>query len=95
MTDADRLIRGAVLELLAVESQWIDVNELGVEVTDGVVSLRGELDDRADTDGLAWELISLPGVSDIEITGLRFRFEPDPYPYPTRQEGGWLDGGRR
>jgi osmotically-inducible protein OsmY len=93
MTGTDGLIRGAVLERLAVESQWIDVSGLGVEVADGVVSLRGELDDRADADGLAWELIRLPGVSDVEITGLRFRFKPDPY--PTRQEGGWLDGGWR
>jgi osmotically-inducible protein OsmY len=93
MTGADGLIRRAVLERLAVESQWIDVSALGVEVADGVVSLTGDVDDRADADGLAWELIRLPGVSGVEITGLRCRLGPDPH--PTRHEGGWGAGGPR
>jgi osmotically-inducible protein OsmY len=92
MTGTDGLIRGAVLERLAVESQWVDVSEVRVEVVDGIVTLKGELDDRADADGLAWELIRLPGVSDVEITGLRFRLEPDP---ATRQAGAWRAGDRR
>jgi osmotically-inducible protein OsmY len=88
MTAAEGLIRRAVLERFAVESQWIDVSPLSVEVGDGMVSLRGELDDRADALGLAWELTRLPGVSDVEITGLRFRLEPDP-------RGQWRAGDRR
>jgi osmotically-inducible protein OsmY len=92
MTDADGLIRLAVLERLAVESQWVDVSRLCVAVVDGIVSLRGELDDRADADALAWELVSLSGVSDVEVSGLQFRFEPDPQ--PNRHEGVRGTGGR-
>ena len=71
-TDRDDLIRLAAIERVAAQSQWMDVSRLKVDVSDGVIRLSGELDQRSEAEGLAWDLLRLGSVTGVSLSDLRF-----------------------
>ena len=83
-TDAD--IRADVVEGVVRGSMWLDPSTFAIEVDDGVVRIRGEVDRRSDVDILTTLILGVEGVIDVDPT-LRYRFD-DRNVKPPKELGG-------
>ena len=83
-TDAD--IRSDVIEGIVRGSMWLDPLNFDVEVDEGAVRIRGELDRRSDVEILINLILGVDGVIDVE-PALTYRFD-DRNVKPPKELGG-------
>ena len=83
-SDAD--IASDVAEHVLRASMWVDPKPFDIEVDDGVVRVRGELDRRSDMEILITLTLGVEGVVGIDPT-LTFRFD-DRHVAPPKELGG-------
>jgi CBS domain-containing protein len=71
---SDEDIRSDIVEGVVRGCMWLDPSAFGVEVDDGVVRIRGEVDRRSDVAILMTLALAVEGVIDVEPT-LTYRFD--------------------
>ena len=83
---ADADIRTDVIDGVVRGSMWLDPSTCDVEVDDGVVRIRGELDRRSDVEILTTLILGVEGVIDVDAV-LTYRFD-DRNVTPPKELGG-------
>lgn len=84
---SDAEILADVVEGVIKGSMWLDPQTIDVEVDDGVVRMRGEVDRRSDVEILARLTIGVEGVIGVE-SSVTFRFDDRHVQPPTEQRLG-------
>ena len=95
---SDDEIRGAVLTEVFLHVLWIDAGQVDVSVTDGIVTLRGVVDQRSTAEIRERLVHRLDGVVDV-VSALEHRVDdggvggrpprrPQPAPSPTTDRTG-------
>jgi BON domain len=69
------------------DSMWLDPKTIDIEVDDGVVRIRGEVDRRSDVEILGRLTLGVEGVIGVE-SSVTFRFDDRHVQPPTEQRLG-------